>query len=262
MNENLYKSFENDTHILDIETVDDPYDPREYGNISVMVTFCKRNNIGDVYNLQISPKEFKIDMACRLDPIAQDKLIELLAIDQTEDVNKQIQEIVHTVLYENTVMLPIYMLDHSGIRLSTSDFNDRWDSGYIGFIYVEKKNIPEYGIDLEDDKITEDTRTKVKEILKQEVEIYDSYVSGDCYIGILYEKDKCYYCNGSGQKYVNQDFGFEQCRACKGDKYLRREISVSSVEYGYSKELLKNIVRDFEDYAEIELLTNIIKENE
>lgn len=261
MNTNLVESFENDTHILDVETMDDPYDPRECGNISVMITFCKRNNIGDVYNLQISPKEFKIDMACRLDPIAQDNLTELLAMDQTKEIEKQIADIVHAVLYENTVMLPIYMLDHSGIRLSTSDFNDRWDSGYIGFIYVDKKNIPEYGIELENGEITENVRTKVKEILNQEVELYDSYVSGDCYIGILYEKDECYYCNGAGEKYINPNLGFEQCRACKGTKYLRREIAVSGTRYGYKMGMFREIAMDFEDYAEIELLKNMVEDN-
>src|SRR5574344_1075922 len=36
---------------------------------------------------------------------------------------------------ENIVCkLPLYVYDHSGICMSTTDFNDPWDSGKVGFI--------------------------------------------------------------------------------------------------------------------------------
>jgi len=39
------------------------------------------------------------------------------------------------------LILPLYLLDHSGITISTRDFNDRWDSGQIGWTYVSNEDI-------------------------------------------------------------------------------------------------------------------------
>ena len=44
---------------------------------------------------------------------------------------------------ENLVREKLYMYEHSGITISTSKFNCQWDSGQIGFVYVEKKTIRE-----------------------------------------------------------------------------------------------------------------------
>lgn len=33
-------------------------------------------------------------------------------------------------------MVPLYLLDHSHLSLSIVDFNDRWDSGQIGFAFL------------------------------------------------------------------------------------------------------------------------------
>jgi hypothetical protein len=36
------------------------------------------------------------------------------------------------------IVLPVFLLDHSGLSISTKPFGDPWDSGQIGFIYVSK----------------------------------------------------------------------------------------------------------------------------
>jgi len=36
-------------------------------------------------------------------------------------------------------ILPLYLLDHSGLAMNTGGFNDRWDSSQVGFIYMDKK---------------------------------------------------------------------------------------------------------------------------
>ena len=33
-------------------------------------------------------------------------------------------------------ILPVHILDHSGVRLSTRDFRDQWDAGQIGYIFA------------------------------------------------------------------------------------------------------------------------------
>lgn len=39
---------------------------------------------------------------------------------------------------DKVAILPLYLYDHSGLTMSTSDFGDRWDSGCVGFIYMDK----------------------------------------------------------------------------------------------------------------------------
>lgn len=39
---------------------------------------------------------------------------------------------------DKVAILPLYLYDHSGLTMSTNDFGDRWDSGCVGFIYMEK----------------------------------------------------------------------------------------------------------------------------
>jgi hypothetical protein len=39
------------------------------------------------------------------------------------------------------VILPVYLLDHSGITISTSKFSNAWDSGLYGVIYATGDDI-------------------------------------------------------------------------------------------------------------------------
>lgn len=72
-------------------------------------------------------------------------------------------------------ILPLYLLDHSGLSISTADFNDRWDSGMIGFIFVQKKDKENlWGK-------TRLTQKKALDILESEVKEYDMYLRGDTY---------------------------------------------------------------------------------
>lgn len=76
------------------------------------------------------------------------------------------------------LFLPIYMLDHSGIIIRTTPFNDPWDSGLIGYIYVHKAKIcREYNIST----IHKKTREKVMTILQSEVEMMNDYITGNVY---------------------------------------------------------------------------------
>ena len=79
---------------------------------------------------------------------------------------------------EYAICLPLYLYDHSGLRMSTSDFGDRWDSGQVGWIAVTKeKLLAEYGAP---SPLTEGV---AKHNLISEVQEYDRYLylSGDVY---------------------------------------------------------------------------------
>lgn len=96
------------------------------------------------------------------------------ALEEME--NSELMEIIE----EHIVILPLYLYDHSGITMSTSSFNDRWDSGQVGWIYVTKQRLVEEGVE----------EQAGKEVLVSEVEVYDKYLRGDVYGFILEEKDE------------------------------------------------------------------------
>ena len=76
------------------------------------------------------------------------------------------------------LFLPIYLYEHSGITISTSSFRDTWDSGQVGWIYIEAKDIDsEFG-----------DRLQAQKCLEAEVEEYDTYLRGEVY-GYTIKKD-------------------------------------------------------------------------
>lgn len=124
----------------------DPFDPREEcDNFGTMVFFHRRYRLGD--ENKWDPQEFKE------------------YIEKGEKNNR-------------LVALPVYMYDHSGITIKTSPFSDPWDSGLLGWIYVDREKIlKEY-----DRKIlTKSLRRKAEETLRGEVQTYDNYLRGDVY---------------------------------------------------------------------------------
>lgn len=72
-------------------------------------------------------------------------------------------------LPEGTVVLPLYLYEHSGITISTDPFSCPWDSGQVGFIYATPERIKEIGTPAD----------RVEECLRAEVETYDKDLRGD-----------------------------------------------------------------------------------
>lgn len=111
-----------------------------------------------------------------------------------------------------SVIIPVYMLDHSGLRVRCRDFSDcdpgQWDSGQIGFIFTTAEKIRE---NFQTKRATKKLREKAREILLSEIEEYDSYLSGDCYgynvVGPAGEIiDSCYGYLGDYRKTILTDF--------------------------------------------------------
>lgn len=89
------------------------------------------------------------------------------------------------ILPKGSVVLPLYLYDHSGITMKTTPFSCPWDSGQVGFIYVTPEKIrEEYSVK----RITKKIIEKCKAVLVSEVATYDSYISGEVYLVV--EKDE------------------------------------------------------------------------
>lgn len=100
-------------------------------------------------------------------------------------------------------ILPVYMMDHSGISLSTGSFGCPWDSGQVGFIYVMHEKIKkEYG------DLTEETKAKAREVLEREIKEIDLYVRGEVYGFRLYELVTCAHCNHTTEEEEDSCWGF------------------------------------------------------
>ena len=98
--------------------------------------------------------------------------IESWAKNETEDTCKR---------KPGLFALPVYFYNHSGITLRLVPFNDPWDSGLAGFMYVDEAefckafNIPKF------DKI------KALKVAKEELETIQQWMSGEVF-GWIEEK--------------------------------------------------------------------------
>lgn len=78
--------------------------------------------------------------------------------------------------YDDILVLPLYILDHSGLSMATYR-QDAWDSSYTGFIYVEK----DFFLAACPIKDTERWKEYAKKTLLAEVETYSAYLEGSVY---------------------------------------------------------------------------------
>jgi hypothetical protein len=77
------------------------------------------------------------------------------------------------------VILPLRLLDHSGLSMSTSTrwpYDCPWDAMWVGFIYATKEDIrQEYGLK----RVSAKARKRAMKVLLGEVEVYDQHLRGE-----------------------------------------------------------------------------------
>ena len=82
--------------------------------------------------------------------------------------------------FDECVVLPIFMYDHSGITIRTTPFDCPWDSGQVGWIYFDRNALKrEFNYD----------RERAEKALEAEVAVYDAYIRGAVYGFIVEEFD-------------------------------------------------------------------------
>ena len=176
-----------DTIRAEIIEDENPESPREWDNLGVMICFHRRYNLGDKSVIKINFEDFD----------GWDALEEYLA----------------TTL-EASVILPLYLMDHSGISISTKSFNDAWDSGQVGFIYVTKKGIlQEFGKKI----LTLSLKDKAKEILEQEVKTYNQFLTGEVYGFQVIKTEICDKCHEPHEEVIESCGGFFGLEATKNE---------------------------------------------
>jgi hypothetical protein len=138
---------ETETRRLEIHQDEAIESPRDWDNLGTMAFFHKRYDLGD--------KDHGVNDA---DYSSWHEMA--IGIEKK---------------FDTAVLMPVYMYDHSGLAFSTDGdtypFNDRWDAGRIGFMFVTKEKArKEYG------KLTAKVIEKIKDVLRSELRVYAQYV--------------------------------------------------------------------------------------
>ena len=77
---------------------------------------------------------------------------------------------------KNIYKLPVYFYSHSGLTISTKPFNDRFDSGLLGYIFVK-----------DNEGLSSDVIAK---ILENEIAILNEYLQGNVFGYQIKENDE------------------------------------------------------------------------
>lgn len=121
-------------------------DPREWDNAGTMICFHSRYTLGD----------------------------------KNQEPIKDLQKFVKR---REIISLPLYLYDHSVLSISTETFVGRaqhaeWDSGQVGYIFITRKDARR---EVCCGRLSDYYFDRVLKLLKSEVEVYDSYLSGNVY---------------------------------------------------------------------------------
>ncbi len=103
--------------ILRIYQDNNPDDPRGWDNLGTMVCWHRHHKLGDKHNYR-EPEDFWFAMA---EEIVGDK-------DKVEAMSEEQRR---KVAMDSIIMLPLFLLDHSGLWMSTSHFGidpQGWDT--------------------------------------------------------------------------------------------------------------------------------------
>ncbi len=193
---------EQEPYMLMVQPDDITINPRELDEpFGTMVCFHRRYNLGD-YHDYVDKDDFLRQMY--LDTVGND---EQGAIRYERMVNmvwsrkmtgpapdeRAVDNAMLNVISKKYIMLPLYLLDYSGLAMKTTSFHDPWDSGQVGWIYVSKEAaLKEFG----GEKMTASIRQKAEDLMRSEVAVYDSYLRGECYGFELYKngelEDSCW----------------------------------------------------------------------
>lgn len=170
------KDKEGKEYLLTVERDDYAENPREWDNLCTITCWHRHYSLGDKHNYD------------GIEDFFQELCKEILGKGYDETDELYWQDMIKMLKESNLILIkPINLYDHSGITVSTSNsypYNDRWDAGIVGFIYVTKKTILS-GLD----GVIEDSwKSVANHYLEGEMETYDQYLRGECYRYTLEEK--------------------------------------------------------------------------
>lgn len=101
-------------------------------------------------------------------------------------------------LPQDISVLPLYLMDHSGLSMRVTPFSCKWDSGHVGYIHTTPAKLLEFGVGPE----------HAEARLTAEVERYSQYLEGEVYGYVIFEKVMCDTCGHIEEKELDSIHGF------------------------------------------------------
>ncbi len=111
------------------------------------------------------------------------------------------------------ISLPLYMLAHSGVRLSTGSFNDPWDSGQCGFAALT-----------ESQALGETDKENLESILKNAVETFDHVINGNVVGYTISRSWDCVTCKTKCEEPLESCWGFVLSGWGGMDEFLKDNV--------------------------------------
>ena len=147
---------------IEIHPDENPGNPREeWDNLGILFADHRRYDLGDSEKiLGFQKSSFRE------------------AFESWSEIEEHLEG-YHGALYA----LPVYMMDHGSVALSTSSYACKWDSGRVGVIYTTTENLMKIM------GTTDVTEERVHEILRGEIDTYSSYLNGDVYGYVIKDED-------------------------------------------------------------------------
>lgn len=225
-------------YALKVEQDDCAEDPRNWDNVCTIVCFHRHYRLGDTHDYDDGDEfmDYILHNICGMEYEAFEEL-------STREKYKLACESDKVYIKE------LNLYDHSGLTISTSccyPYNDRWDAGCVGWIYVSKeKAMEEYGGIPEKDEngefiriphehpngsvtystkykpITEENWKEVAEYhMEGEVKKYDLYLRNEVYGYVLtktvVEQERCPHCGEVIREYEEEE-EVDSCWGFYGD---------------------------------------------
>ena len=152
--------------------------------------------------------------------------------------------------YKALAILPVYMYDHSGQTISTEPFSCKWDSGQLGFVFINKEVLKEWGFKSRKgyEKATDRT---LEDDLRRNVALYDDYITGNVFgFEVLDSEDEVldscwgYYGDGGREDATNEAKSIIDALVNEQNKMLTNENIAEKLlsDMGAYRENIKEII--------------------
>lgn len=171
MKEILQKTSADGSKRVSVYYATDTDNPRDWCTYSHMVCEHSRYQLGD--------DEFQGCISTLQD------LCDKYDIDWERDGDEMNFSEMFKAVSEYVVIRPISIYDHSGVTIFYETPCCRWDSGCVGYGYMERSDVEQYQTIAED----EDWREIAISIMDREMEVYDKFFRGEVYGYVLEERE-------------------------------------------------------------------------
>ena len=146
---------------LVVEHCDWSESPREWDNLTKCIFFGNYRHLGDRHDF-----DFNTEFDSRED-----------FINRGEDIIKK-----H---FDTVLVKAVHVYQHSGTSISTNDgypYNDRWDSGTIGFVIITKEDLRnEYKWKVITQKRLDSVWDNINKVMDSEIDTLSDYIGGEVY---------------------------------------------------------------------------------